>query len=140
MYQSESFLRKLQMTQHGFGVLIIRTIRDRPGALKHSEASNESPDYPKNPAKGRHWRSGKRRWRAKHEQKQKRPLRKHARLVAKSLWPCCLHSRREAALPTANACCHAADARQYIAKRHGLFAVVLFQNYKHQDLANLYIY
>ena len=38
-----------------------------------------------------------------------------------------------AALATAEFCLHAAVARQYIATRHGLFAVVLFQNYLLQD-------
>ena len=51
-----SLCQKLLFIQHGFTVFIIRTIRDRQGGGKHSEASNESPDYPINPAKGRHWR------------------------------------------------------------------------------------
>ena len=41
-----------------------------------------------------------------------------------------------AALATAEFCLHAAVARQYIATRHGLFAVVLFQKYLLQDSKN----
>ena len=47
-----------------------------------------------------------------------------------------LPSLAAAALATAEFCLHAADARQYIATRRGLFAVVLFQNYLHLDPEN----
>ena len=47
-----------------------------------------------------------------------------------------LPSLAAAALATAEFCLHAADARQYIATRRGLFAVVLSQNYLHQDPEN----
>ena len=125
--------------------MFIRTIRDGPGGGKHSEASNDSPDYPKIQK-----RASLERWKAQVERKT-RAKAKMTVEKARAAGGCdqwwqsrfgraaSTRGERRRSPQLSLLSCDQCIA-SFNATLHGLFAVVLFQNYKHQDLPNSYIY